>query len=145
MISVHLQQPYLLAGVIMQAAMVCSGWKQWQTARRYATLNHITVNFIAKLRTFIEDSRKSRANTTRLKAVSGVCSTFTVQNHNPQQEKALSEFISRSDVFVNLPMHMESPFYIRWLHLWRMNFQSSNSHFLNKSTAVCKIYLKKKV
>jgi len=48
-------------------------------------------NFIAKLRPFTEDGgRKSRANTTRLKAVSGVCLTFGVQNLNPQQEKALA-------------------------------------------------------
>jgi len=61
-------------------------------------------NFIAKLRPFTEDGgRKSRANATRLKAVSGVCLTFGVQNLNPQQEKALAEFLSGSDVFVNLP------------------------------------------
>ena len=40
---------------------------------------------------------------TRVKAVSGVCSTFGVQNLNPQQEKAFAEFLSGSDVFVNLP------------------------------------------
>ena len=45
---------------------------------------------------------KSRAKATRLKAVSGVCLTFGVQNLNPQQEKALAEFLSGSDVFVNL-------------------------------------------
>jgi len=45
-------------------------------------------NFIAKLRPFTEDGgRKSLANTTRLKAVSGVCLTFGVQNLNPQQKK----------------------------------------------------------
>jgi len=61
-------------------------------------------NFIAKLRLFTEDGgRKSRANATRLKAISGVCLTFGVQNFNPQQEKALAEFLSGSDVFVNLP------------------------------------------
>jgi len=48
-------------------------------------------NFTAKLRLFTEDGgRKSRANATRLKAVSGVCLTFGVQNLNPQQEKALN-------------------------------------------------------
>ena len=56
-------------------------------------------NFIAKLRTATED----RANATRLKAVSGVCLTFGVQSLNLQQEKALAEFLSGSDVFVNLP------------------------------------------
>jgi len=64
-------------------------------------------NFIAKLRPFTEDGgrtgRKSRAYATRLKAVSGVYLTFGVQNLNPQQEKALAEFLSGSDVFVNLP------------------------------------------
>jgi len=59
-------------------------------------------NFIAKLRPFTEDGgRKSWANATRLKAVSGVCLTFGVQNLNPQQEKALAEFLSGSNVFVN--------------------------------------------
>ena len=47
--------------------------------------------------------KKSRANATRVKAVSGVCSTFGVQNLNPQQEKAVTEFLRGSDVFVNLP------------------------------------------
>jgi len=62
-------------------------------------------NFIAKLCPFTEDGgRKSRANATlRLTAVSGVCLTFGVQNLTPQQEKALAEFLSGSDVFVNLP------------------------------------------
>jgi len=61
-------------------------------------------NFIAKLRPFTEDGgRNSRANAKRLKAVSGLCLTFGVQNLNPQQEKALAEFLSGSDVFVNLP------------------------------------------
>jgi len=61
-------------------------------------------NFIAKLRPFTEDGgRKSRANATRLIVVSGVCLTFGVQNVNPQQEKALAEFLSESDVFVNVP------------------------------------------
>ena len=40
---------------------------------------------------------------TRLKAISGVCSAFGVQNLNPQQEKAVAEFLSGSNVFVNLP------------------------------------------
>ena len=61
-------------------------------------------NFIAKLCAFNEDSgRKFRANVTRHKAISGVCLTFGVQNLNLQQEKALGEFLSGSDVFVNLP------------------------------------------
>jgi len=56
--------------------------------------------FIAKLRPFTEDGgRKSRANATRLLVVSGVCLTFGVPNLNLQQEKALEEFVSGSDVF----------------------------------------------
>ena len=38
--------------------------------------------------------RKLRANATRVKAVSGVCSAFGVQNLNPQQEEAAAEFLS---------------------------------------------------
>ena len=61
-------------------------------------------DFIAKLCAFTESGRrKSRASATRVKAVSGVCSTFGVQNLNLQQEKAVAEFLSGSDVFVNLP------------------------------------------
>ena len=60
-------------------------------------------NFIVKLCVFTEyGRRKSRANATRVKAVSGVCSTFGVQNLNLQQEKAVAEFLSGSNVFVNL-------------------------------------------
>jgi len=47
---------------------------------------------MAKLRPFTEDGgRKSRAHAARLKAVSGACLTFGVQNFNLQQEKALAE------------------------------------------------------
>jgi len=61
-------------------------------------------SFIAKLGPFTEDGgRNSQANATRLKAVSGVWLTFGVQNLNLQQERALAEFLSGSDVFVNLP------------------------------------------
>ena len=61
-------------------------------------------DFLAKLHAFIEGGRrKSRASATRVKAVSGVCLTFGAQNLNPQQEKAVAEFLSGSDVFVNLP------------------------------------------
>ena len=42
-------------------------------------------------------------------AGSGVCSTLGVQNLNPQQEKALAEFLSGSDVFVNLPTGYGKP------------------------------------
>ena len=61
-------------------------------------------DFMAKLCAFTEGGRrKSRVSATRVKAVSGVCSTFGVQNLNPQQEKAVAEFLSGSDVLVNLP------------------------------------------
>ena len=67
-------------------------------------------NFIVKLRVFTEgDRRKSQASSTRVKAVSGVFSTFGVQNLNPQQEKAVSEFLGGSDVFVNLPTGYGKP------------------------------------
>ena len=67
-------------------------------------------NFIAKLRAFTEGGRKkSRANATRVQSVSGVCLTFGVQNLNPQQEKAVAEFLSGSDVFVNLPTGSGKP------------------------------------
>ena len=67
-------------------------------------------DFIAKLRPFTEGGRrKSQASATRVKAVSGVCSTFGVQNLNPQQEKAVAEFFSGSDVFVNLPTGYGKP------------------------------------
>ena len=56
--------------------------------------NNLT-NLIAKPRAFTEDGRRnSRANATRVKAVSGVCSTFGAQNLNPQQEEAIAEFLS---------------------------------------------------
>ena len=65
---------------------------------------------IAKLRVFTEGGRrKSRPNATRVKAVSGVCSTFGVQNLNRQKEKAVAEFLSGSDVFVNLPTGCGKP------------------------------------
>ena len=66
--------------------------------------------FIAKPRAFTEGGRrKSRANATRVKAVSGVCSTFEVKNLNPQQEKVVAKFLSASDVFVNLPTGYGKP------------------------------------
>ena len=61
-------------------------------------------DFIAKLRAFTEGGRrKSRASVTRFKAVSGVCSTFGVQKSIRHRKKAVAEFLSGSDVFVNLP------------------------------------------
>jgi len=52
---------------------------------------------MAKLRPFTE-GRKSRANAARVKAVSGACLTFGVQNLNLRQEKALAEAM-----YYNLP------------------------------------------
>ena len=90
-------------------------------------------NFIAKLRAFTKGGRrKSRANATRVKAVSGVCLTFGVQNLNPQQEKAVSEFLGGSDVGIrklaygiwkDLNISYAST---RW---WPLNFQSSTAIF----------------
>ena len=58
-------------------------------------------NFITKLCAITEGGRRNwRANASRVKAVSGVCSTFGVQNFNLQQIKAVAEFLSGSDVFV---------------------------------------------
>ena len=47
-------------------------------------------------------AEENRELTPQELAVSAVCSTFGVQNLNPQQEKAVAEFISGRDVFVNL-------------------------------------------
>ena len=70
----------------------------------YSPIANNLKNFITKLCAFTEGGRRNwRANASRVKAVSGVCSTFGVQNLNPQQEKAVAEFLSGSDVFVNLP------------------------------------------
>ena len=64
----------------------------------------LCVPMFAKLIEFTEGGRrKLRADATRVKAVSGVCSTFEVKILNPQQKKAVAEFLSGSDVFVNLP------------------------------------------
>ena len=74
-------------------------------------------NFFAKLRAFTAGGRrKSQAKATRVKAVSGVCLTFGVQNLNPQKEKAVAEFLSGSDVFVNLPTEYEKPL-INHMHM----------------------------
>jgi len=67
--------------------------------------------FIAKLCPFTcplteDGGRKLQVNlnnATKLKAVSGVMLNVWGSNLNPQQEKALAEFLSGSDVFVNLP------------------------------------------
>ena len=63
-------------------------------------------NFARSLKV-AEENRE--LNATRVKAVSGVCSTFGFQNLNAQQEKAVAEFLSGSDVFVNLPTGYGKP------------------------------------
>ena len=79
----------------------------------------------------------------RVTAISGVCSTFGVQNLNLQQEKAVAEFLSRSDVFVNLPMGY-GMWHIIWLHSSVVTeLSKQHSHFPNESIVVFKIYLKK--
>ena len=66
-------------------------------------------NFARSLK--VAEENRELTIATRVKEVSGVCSTFGVQNLNPQQEKALAEFLGGSDVFVNLNClrDMESP------------------------------------
>jgi len=59
--------------------------------------------FIVKLRPLTDEDRGLTASRLVLKAVSGLCLTFGLQNLNPQQEKALAEFLSGSDVLLNLP------------------------------------------
>ena len=76
----------------------------------YSTNANNLNNFIAKLRAFTEGGRRrSRANATRVKAVSGVYSTSGVQNLSLQQEKAVPEVLSGSGVFVDLPMGYGEP------------------------------------
>ena len=76
----------------------------------YSPIANNLNNFITKLCAFTEGGRRNwRANASRVKAVSGVCSTFGVQNLNPQQEKAVAEFLSGSDVFENLPTGYGKP------------------------------------
>ena len=67
------------------------------------------------------------------KAVSGVCSTFGVQKLYPQQEKALSEFLSGNDVFVNLPTGYGKSLIYQMAPLVAMNFQSSTAVFQTKA------------
>ena len=90
-------------------------------------------NFITKLRAFTEGGRRNtQANATRVKAVSGVCLTFGVQNLNPQQEKAVSEFLGGSDVGIRKLAYgiwkdlNISYAFTRW---WPLNFQSSTAIF----------------
>ena len=102
-------------------------------------------NFIAKFCVFTEGGRrKSRANATRVKAISDVCSTFGVQNLNPQQEKTVAEFLSGSNVFVNLPTGYGKPLVYHMAPLLvAIELSKQHSHFSNKSIVVCKIYLEK--
>ena len=77
------------------------------------------------------------------KAISGVCLTFGVQNLNPQQEKALAEFLSGSDVFVNLPIGYRKSLIYRMATLVAIKLSKQHSHFPNESIVVYKIYVKK--
>lgn len=66
-------------------------------------LNNLN-NFIAKLRAFnMAEEICELSQQDFQKAVSVVCSTFGFEKLYPQQEKALSQYLSGSDVFVNLP------------------------------------------
>ena len=108
-------------------------------------LGAITItNFFPILWASTEDGgRKSRANATRVKAVSVVCLTFGVQNLNPQQDKALAEFLSGNDVFVNLPTGYEKSLLYQMAPLVVTELLKQHSYFPNESIVVCKIYLKK--
>ena len=76
-----------------------------------------------------KENRELIYNATRLKAVSGVCSTFEVQNLNPQQEEAVAEFLSGSDVFVNLPTGYGKSLIMLIYHMAPLVFQSSMAIF----------------
>ena len=54
-----------------------------------------------------EDNRRLRPQS--LNAVSGVCLTFGVQNLNPQQEKALAEFLVEAMYLLTWLQDMLSP------------------------------------
>ena len=61
--------------------------KWWVAVLIYSPIANNLNNFITKLCAITEGGRRNwRANASRVKAVSGVCSTFGVQNLNPQQE-----------------------------------------------------------
>ena len=70
------------------------------------------------------------------KAVSGICSTFGVQNLSPQQEKALSEFLSGSDVFVNLPTGYGKSLMYQMAPLVANELSKQHSRFPNESIVV---------
>ena len=95
--------------------------------------NNLT-NFIAKLCTFTKDGgRKLRANATELKAISGVCLTFVVQNLCPQQEKALAEFLSGRNVFVKLPTGYGKSLIYQMAPLVAIELSNRHSHFPKKA------------
>ena len=79
------------------------------------------------------------ANATRLscpKAVSGVYPTFGLQKLYPQQEKALSEFLSRSDVFVNLPTGYKKSLIYQMAPFMVNELSKQHSLFPNKSIVI---------
>lgn len=70
------------------------------------------------------------------KAVSDVCSTFGVQKLYPQQEKALSEFLNGSDVFVNLPTGYGKSLIYKMAPLVANELSKQHSRFPNESIVV---------
>ena len=65
------------------------------------------------------------------------------KNLNPQQEKGLAEFLSGSNVFVNLPMGYGKSLINLTSPLMAIGLSKQHRNFPNKSIVVCKIYLKK--
>ena len=63
----------------------------------------------------------------------------------PQQEKALSEFLSESNVFVILPTGNGTSSIYQMDPLMAIELSKQHSHFPKESIVVCKIDLKKKV
>ena len=60
-----------------------------------------------------------------------------VSDLNPQQEKAVADFLSGRDVFVNLPTGNGKPKALNISYgstrQWRLNFQSSTAIFQTKA------------
>ena len=98
----------------------------------FAQLKNLN-NMIAKLCTFKMAEKNCKLPQPHFqKAVSGVCSTFRVQLY-PQQEKALSEFLSKSDVFVNLLMGYGKSLIYQIAPIMENELSKQHSHFPNES------------
>ena len=82
-----------------------------------------------------DGGKKSRANATRLKAVSGVCSTLGVPNLI-RNKKRHSEFLSGSDVFVNLPTGYGRSLIYQMAPLVAIELSKQHSRFPNESIVV---------